>query len=321
MQAVVVTEPGGPEVLRYCRMPDPVPGPGEVLVRTEAVGVNYRDVYVRTGAYPAELPIPGLEGAGRVVAVGAADGGFAVGDRVAWSYGRSSYAELVAVPVAQCVPVPEAIEWPIAGGAILQGVTAHYLLESVYRPEPGEAVLIHAGAGGMGQLLVQWATARGARVLTTVSTDEKEKLAWEAGAWQVLRYGDDLAESVRELTAGEGVAAVYDGVGAATFEASLAALRPRGMLALFGSASGRVPPVDLQRLAELGSLCVTRPLLPHFVRTHAEVLWRANAVFTAIADGTLRIRLGGTYPLAHAAQAHRDIESRSTTGSLVLLPG
>ncbi|MQY28018.1 quinone oxidoreductase family protein [Nocardia aurantia] len=319
MRAVVVTRPGGPEVLRYCRIPDPVPGPGEVLVRTEAIGVNFRDVYVRTGAYPAELPVPGLEGAGVVVDAGHG-GEFAVGDRVAWSYGRAGYAELVAVPVAQCVLVPDGIDRTIAGGAILQGVTAHYLLESVYRPEPGEAILIHAGAGGMGQLLVQWAAARGARVITTVSTDEKEKAAWEAGAWQVLRYGAELAESVRELTGGEGVAAVYDGVGAATFEASLTSLRPRGMLVSFGSASGRVPPLDLQRLAELGSLSITRPLLPHFVHTHAEVLWRANAVFAAIADGTLRVRLGGTYPLADAARAHRDIESRATTGSLVLLP-
>ncbi|MCX4094153.1 quinone oxidoreductase family protein [Nocardia sp. alder85J] len=320
MRAVVVTEPGGPEVLRYCGMPDPVPGPGQVLVRTEAIGVNFRDVYVRTGAYPAELPVPGLEGAGVVVGRGDGVAEFALGDRVAWAYGRSSYAELVAVPVAQCVPVPDDIDWPVAGGAILQGVTAHYLLESVYRPEPGQTILIHAGAGGMGQLLVQWAAAHGARVITTVSTDEKEKTAWEAGAWRVLRYGADLAPAVRELTAGEGVAAVYDGVGAATFESSLASLRLRGTLVLFGSASGRVPPVDPQRLAELGSLCLTRPLLPHFVHTRAEVLWRAGAVFTAIADGTLRIRFGGSYALAHAAQAHRDIESRSTTGSLVLRP-
>lgn len=319
MHAVVVTEPGGPDALRYRRMPDPVPGPGEVLVRTRAIGVNYRDVYVRRGEYPAELPIPGLEGAGEVVAVreGAE---VAVGDRVAWGYGRAGYAELVAVPADQCVPVPDGIDWQVAGGALLQGMTAHYLLESVYRPTPADAILVHAGAGGMGRLLVQWAAARGAEVITTVSTDEKEKLAREAGARHVLRYGDDLAGHVRELTGGEGVSAVYDGVGAATFESSLASLRPRGTLALFGSASGRVPPFDLQRLAERGSLSVTRPVLPHFVRTRAEVLWRANDVFRAISDGTLRIRFGGVYALPDAARAHRAIESRATTGSLVLLP-
>ncbi|MDN3260554.1 quinone oxidoreductase [Streptomyces sp. CSDS2] len=319
MHAIVVTEPGGPDALRYRRMPDPVPGPGEVLVRTRAIGVNYRDVYVRRGEYPAELPVPGLEGAGEVVAAGEG-AGVAVGDRVAWAYGKGSYAELVAVPAGQCVPVPDGIDWQVAGGALLQGMTAHYLLESVYRPAPGEPVLIHAGAGGMGQLLVQWATARGAKVITTVSTDEKEKLAREAGAWHVLRYGDDLAGRVRELTGGEGVCAVYDGVGAATFEASLASLRPRGTLALFGSASGRVPPFDLQRLAEAGSLLVTRPVLPHFVRTRDEVLWRANEVFGALSENTLRVRFGGTYALSDAAQAHRAIESRATAGSLVLLP-
>lgn len=319
MHAVVVTEPGGPDALRYRRMPDPVPGPGEVLVRTRAIGVNYRDVYVRRGEYPAELPVPGLEGAGEVVA--ACEGAeVAVGDRVAWAYGRASYSELVAVPADQCVPVPDGIDWQVAGGALLQGMTAHYLLESVYRPTPEDSVLVHAGAGGMGQLLVQWATARGAEVITTVSTDEKEKLAREAGARHVLRYGDDLAGRVRELTGGEGVSAVYDGVGAATFESSLASLRPRGTLALFGSASGRVPPFDLQRLAELGSLFVTRPVLPHFVRTRAEVLWRANEVFSAVSEGILRIRFGGTYALSDAAQAHRAIESRATAGSLVLLP-
>ncbi|CAL9289886.1 quinone oxidoreductase family protein [Streptomyces sp. SudanB182_2057] len=320
MHAIVVTEPGGPDALRYQRMPDPVPGPGEVLVRTRAIGVNYRDVYVRRGEYPAELPVPGLEGAGEVVAVG--EGAeVAVGDRVAWAYGKGSYAELVSVPAGQCVPVPDGIDWRVAGGALLQGMTAHYLLESVYRPAPEEPVLIHAGAGGMGQLLVQWATARGAKVITTVSTDEKEKLAREAGAWHVLRYGADLAGQVRELTGGEGVCAVYDGVGAATFEASLASLRPRGTLALFGSASGRVPPFDLQRLAESGSLLVTRPVLPHFVRTRAEVLWRAKEVFGALSGNILRVRFGGTYALSDAARAHRAIESRATTGSLVLLPG
>ncbi|MEU1546790.1 quinone oxidoreductase [Nocardia sp. NPDC005745] len=320
MRAVVVSEPGGPDVLRYNHMPDPVPGPGEVLVRTGAIGVNYRDVYVRSGTYPAELPIPGLEGAGVIVAIGSDSGEFTVGDRVAWGFARGSYAELVAVPAGQCVPVPDNIELQVAGSGLLQGMTAHYLLESVYKPTPGEVILVHAGAGGTGQLLIQWATARGIRVITTVSTDEKEKLAREAGAWQVLRYGADLADRVRELTEGDGVTAVYDGVGAPTFEASLAALRPRGVLVLFGAAGGQVPPLDLQRLAGRGSLYVTRPVLPDFLRTRAEVLSRSHAVFKALADSTLRIRCGGTYPLADAAQAHRDLESRATTGSLVLIP-
>jgi NADPH2:quinone reductase len=199
-------------------------------------------------------------------------------------------------------------------------MTAHYLIESIYRPEPGETVLVHAGAGGVGLILTQLLTARGIRVITTVSTDEKETLSSAAGAAEVLRYGDDLAERVRALTDGVGVAAVYDGVGAATFEASLAALRVRGTLALFGGASGPVPPFDLQRLSTAGSLFVTRPTLAHYTRDRAELTWRAGDILDAVAEGTLNIRIGATYPLADAERAHRDLEGRKTTGSIVLLP-
>lgn len=321
MRAIQVSENGGPEVLQLTELPDPTPGPGQVLVRTEAIGVNFIDVYFRTGAYAAELPyIPGKEAAGVVTAVGAGVSDFAVDDRVAWGFGNKSYAESVAVDAAAAVPVPDGIDWPVAASALLQGMTAHYLIESVYRPVPDEAVLVHAGAGGVGLILTQLATARGIRVISTVSSDEKEKLAKDAGAWQVLRYGDDLAGQVRELTDGHGVAAVYDGVGAATFEASLAALRIRGTLALFGAASGPVPPFDLQRLNSAGSLSVTRPTLAHYTRDRDELLWRSGDVFAAITDGSLQIRIGGSYPLAEAAQAHRDLEARKTTGSIVLLP-
>lgn len=321
MRAIQVSEVGGPEVLRPAEVPDPTPGPGRLLVRTEAIGVNFIDVYYRTGAYPNPLPfVPGREAAGVVVGIGSGVTEFAVGDRVAWAFSPGAYAELVAVDAAVTVAVPEGVEWPVAASALLQGMTAHYLIESVYRPEPGETVLLHAGAGGVGLILTQLAAARGVKVITTVSSDDKEKLSRDAGAWQVLRYGDTLVEQVRELTDGVGVAAVYDGVGATTFEASLAALRVRGMLALFGASSGPVPPFDLQRLNPAGSLFVTRPSLAHYIRDRAELDWRAGDVFRAITDGVLRVRIGGSYPLADAAAAHRDLEARATTGSLVLLP-
>ncbi|MCM6776701.1 quinone oxidoreductase [Nocardia sp. CDC159] len=321
MRAIQVSEHGGPEVLKYAEVPDPQPGPGQLLVQTEAIGVNYIDTYFRTGAYPQDVPyIPGSEGAGVVRAAGDGVGEFRIGDRVAWAAAPGSYAERVLVPAAVAVPVADGVEPAVAASALLQGMTAHYLVESIHRPEPGAAVLVHAGAGGVGLLLTQLAAAKGARVITTVSSDEKEALSREAGAAEVLRYGDDLADRVRELTGGEGVAAVYDGVGRATFEASLASLRIRGMLALFGAASGPVPPFDLQRLNRAGSLFVTRPTLAHYTRTRDELLWRAGDIFDAIAKGTLRVRVGATYPLAEAERAHRDLEGRKTTGSIVLLP-
>ncbi|WP_416063540.1 quinone oxidoreductase family protein [Rhodococcus indonesiensis] len=321
MRAIEVARFGGPEVLTPVEVPAPEPGPGQLLVRTDAVGVNYIDTYFRTGLYPRELPyIPGTEGTGRVVATGEGVAGVAVGDRVSWAAADSSYAEQVLVPAAVAVPVPDAVPAEQAASALLQGMTAHYLLNSTYPAQPGETVLVHAGAGGVGLLLTQLAAAKDVRVITTVSSDEKEALSRGAGATEVLRYSDDLAEQVRDLTGGEGVAAVYDGVGAATFESSLASLRIRGTLALFGAASGPVPPFDLQRLNPAGSLYVTRPTLAHHVRTREELMWRAGDVFAAVADGTLTVRVGARYPLAQAAQAHRDLEARRTTGSIVLLP-
>ncbi|WP_433192529.1 quinone oxidoreductase family protein [Nocardia sp. CA-107356] len=321
MRAIQVSEHGGPEVLNYVEVPDPQIGPGQLLVDTEAIGINFIDTYIRTGRYPQSVPyVPGAEGTGVVAEIGADVTEFAVGDRVAWAAAPSSYAQRVAVPAAVAIKVPDGVDAPVAASALLQGMTAHYLIESIYKPEPGETVLVHAGAGGVGLLLTQLAAARGVRVIATVSSDAKEKLSREAGATEVLRYSDDLAEQVRALTDGVGVAAVYDGVGAATFEASLASLRIRGMLALFGAASGPVPPFDLQRLNPAGSLFVTRPTLVHYTRDRAELLWRATDILTAIANGTLHVRIGASYRLAEAAQAHRDLEGRKTTGSIVLLP-
>lgn len=321
MRAIQVSEHGGPEVLRSVELPDPRIGPGQLLVDTQAIGVNFIDTYFRTGLYPQATPyIPGSEGTGIVAAVGAEVTGFAVGDRVAWASAPGSYAEKVAVDADVAVQVPEGVEPTVAAAALLQGMTAHYLVESVFRPEPGDPVLIHAGAGGVGLLLTQMAAAKGARVITTVSTDDKEKLSRAAGAAEVLRYGDDLADRVRALTGGAGVAAVYDGVGASTFDASLASLRVRGTLALFGGASGAVPPFDPQRLNAAGSVWLTRPSLGAYTRDRAEFLWRATDVFDGIAAGTLDFRIGATFPLADAARAHTELAARRTTGSIVLLP-
>jgi NADPH2:quinone reductase len=321
MHAIQVSEHGGPEVLRYAEVTDPQIGPGQLLVDADAIGVNFIDTYIRTGVYPQPVPyIPGAEGAGVVAAVGAGVTEFQVGDRVAWATGTASYAQKVAVDAAIAVPVPDGCESTVAASALLQGMTAHYLVNSVYNPEPGESVLVHAGAGGVGLILTQLAAARGVRVITTVSTDEKVAISRGAGAAEVLRYGDDLARRVRALTDGAGVAAVYDGVGKETFDASLDSLRVRGILALFGGASGQVPPVDPQRLNLGGGLFLTRPSLAHYTRDRAELLWRAGDILDAVAAGALHIRIGDTYPLADAADAHRDLEGRKTTGSIVLIP-
>lgn len=321
MRAIQVNQHGGPEVLQLAEVPDPEITAGQLLVRTEAVGVNFIDTYFRTGAYPRPVPyIPGAEGTGVVEQVGEQVSGFAVGDHVAWASAEGSYAEKVAVDAERAVPVPAGVEAPEAASALLQGMTAHYLLNSVYNAQPADWVLVHAGAGGVGLILTQLAAARGVRVITSVSTDDKEALSRAAGAAEVVRYGDELAAQVRDITDGEGVAAVYDGVGAATFESSLAALRIRGTLALFGAASGPVPPFDPQRLNPAGSVYLTRPTLVHFTRDREELLWRSGDVFAAIADGSLQITIGATYPLADAATAHRDLEGRKTTGSIVLLP-
>jgi NADPH2:quinone reductase len=323
MRAIQITETGGPEVLRLAELPDPEPGPGQLLVELAAAGVNYVDTYHRSGAYPMPLPfVPGSEGAGTVTALGPDVDNVAVGDRVAGAGSIGSYAEQAVVPAEQAVPVPQGVDIEIAAGCLLQGMTAHYLAVSVHAVQPGETVLVHAAAGGMGLLLTQLATARGGRVIGTVSTPDKERLARETGAAEVIRYTeiDDVAAEVRRLTGGEGVAAVYDGVGASTFDASLAALRRRGMLALCGAASGPVPPVDPQRLNSAGSVFLTRPSLAHYVATREELTWRAGEVFDAILDGSLRITIGGRYPLADAGRAHEDLQGRRTTGKLLLLP-
>ena len=322
MRAVQVTETGGPEVLAPAELPDPAPRPGEVLVEVAAAGVNYIDTYQREGRYPMPLPyVPGLEGAGRVREVGGQVDGFAVGDRVAWAETLGSYAELVCVPADKAVPVPDGVSDELAAAALLQGMTAHALIHDTYPVQAGDDVLVHAAAGGVGQLLTQLATARGARVIATVSTAEKAELAKQAGAAEVIRYTevDDLAPAVRDLTGGVGVAAAYDGVGRDTFDASLASLRPRGYVVLFGAASGPVPAVDPMRLYN-GSFFLTRPRFHDYVNTLEQLRARAAAVYAAVGDGSLTIRIGHRYPLAEARTAHTDLQSRRTTGKLLLLP-
>lgn len=323
MRAIQITENGGPEVLIPAELEEPVAGPGEVLVDVIAAGVNYIDTYQRQGIYPMTLPyVPGLEGVGRVRSAGEAVTEFAPGDRVAWSETLGSYAQVIAVPVDKAVPVPEAVDDESAVGALLQGMTAHFLVHDTYPVASGEDVLVHAAAGGVGLLLTQLAVARGARVIATVSTAEKEELARTAGAAEVVRYTevDDLAAAVRHLTGGAGVHVAYDSVGLTTFDASLASLRRRGMLVLFGAASGPVPPVDPQRLNAAGSVFLTRPKLFDYVHERQELTAKAGAVYAAVADGTLHVRIGHRYPLSDARAAHEDLQGRRTTGKLVLLP-
>ncbi|HEY2195299.1 MAG TPA: quinone oxidoreductase [Actinomycetospora sp.] len=320
MRAVRVEAHGGPEVLVPADLPDPEPGEGEVLVDLEAVGVNYIDTYVRSGIYPATLPtVPGLEGAGTVAAVGPGVSDVAVGDRVAFSDGPGAYAQRAVVPAARVVPVPDAVPTELAAASLLQGMTAHYLVHDTHPVVPGDAVLVHAGAGGVGLLLCRMASRLGATVIATTSGEAKAELARGAGAHHVLRY-EGFADRARELTGGRGVAVVYDGVGATTFDGSLASLRVRGVLALYGAASGPVPPVDPQRLNSGGSLYLTRPSLGWHIITTEALRERAAAVFAMVADGSLPIRIGGRYALDDAAQAHRDLEGRATTGKLLLIP-
>ena len=320
MRAIVVTAIGGSEVLELQDVPTPVAGPGDLLVQVEAAGVNYRDVYERNGTYPTVPPFTaGAEGAGRVLEVGEGVTEFAPGDRVGWNTAQGSYAEQVLVPARNAVPVADAVSSETAAAVYLQGLTAHYLATSTYPVRAGDVAVVHAAAGGVGLLLTQMVKLLGGRVIATTSSDEKAALARGAGADETIPY-EGFAQRVRELTDGEGAAVVYDGVGQATFDASLAALRPRGTMVLYGAASGPVPPVDPIRLQNLGSLYLTRPSLPHYVADRTELLSRSEAVFAWIAAGRLDVRIGGRYPLEEARRAQDDLQARRTTGKLLLLP-
>jgi NADPH2:quinone reductase len=323
MHAIQVAETGGPEVLTYVEKPTPSPGPGEVLIKAEAVGVNFIDTYHRSGLYPRELPfVLGAEVCGTVEAVGEDVAALRVGDRVVTAQANGAYAEYSVAPADFAAYVPDGVTPEVAAASLLKGMTAHYLIKSVYPVQEGDAVLVHAGAGGVGLILTQWATSQAVRVITTVSTPEKAELSRQAGAVEVLDYPDDPAEfgaKVKEMTDG-GVAAVYDGVGATTFDASLASLRVRGTLALFGASSGPVPEFDPQRLNTAGSLFLTRPTLVHYTRTPDEFAWRAGELLDAIAKGTINVTVSERYRLADAEQAHRDLQARKTVGSVVLVP-
>ena len=322
MLAIQITQNGGAEVLIPREIPTPTPGPGEVLIKIEASGVNFVDVYIREGRYPGKLPLVlGQEAAGTVTALGPDVAGVKVGDRVAWCHIPGTYAEFATAPVSRLVAIPEGIGFQQAAAAMLQGMTAHYLAYSTYPIQKGDAVLVHAGAGGVGLLMIQMAKQLGARVFTTVSTEEKAALARAAGADEVVLYTrEDFAAKVKELTQGAGLPVVYDSVGKTTFDASLTCLRRRGMLVLFGGASGAVPPFDLVKLSTMGSLYVTRPSLKDYISTREELEWRAGDVLKWVAEGNLKLRIEHTYPLREAAQAHRDLEGRKTTGKVLLIP-
>ncbi|MFC9335869.1 quinone oxidoreductase family protein [Arthrobacter sp. NPDC057009] len=318
--AIVARQPGGPEVLDFTEIDRPAPGPGQLLVKVAATGVNFIETYQRSGTYKVAYPFtPGSEAAGVVEEIGEGVEDYTVGSRVATAEGTACYAGYIVLDAAKALPVPDAVDDRTAAALPLQGMTAHYLINSSFRVEPGHSVLVHAGAGGVGLLLIQLLKARGARVITTVSTDEKESLARGAGADEVLRY-NGFPHAVRDLTHGAGVNVVYDGVGKDTFDGSLSSLRTRGSMVLFGAASGPVPPVDPQRLNAGGSLTLTRPSLAHFLGNPQERLWRSTEIFGAAADGSLKVRIGATYPLAEARRAHEDLEGRRTTGKVLLLP-
>ncbi|MFE4837849.1 quinone oxidoreductase family protein [Arthrobacter sp. NPDC056691] len=318
--AMQITRAGGPEVFDRIHVPRPVPGPGQLLVRVAAVGVNFIETYQRAGVYAVEYPlVPGVEGAGTVEEVGAGVTGFGVGDRVATTEGEGSYAEYMVLDAGKALPVPDSVSDTVAAAVPAQGITAHYLVTSSYAVRAGDTALTYAGAGGVGLLLIQLLKLKGATVITTTSTPEKAKLAREAGADHVLDYAR-VPERVRELTGGRGVDVVYDGIGRDTFEGSLGALRIRGTLVLFGGASGQVPPFDLQQLNAHGSLTVTRPKIDDFLLDDEERRWRSSEVFGLVADGRLKVSIGAHFPLGQAGQAHAALESRATTGKVILVP-
>lgn len=322
MKAIRIHETGGPETLRFEDVPEPKPGAGEALVEIAAAGVNYIDVYFRTGLYPYAIPgTLGLEAAGTVVAIGADVHDVRPGDRVAYTNVPGAYAQRSVVPADRLVKLPEGVTFRDGAAAMLQGMTAHYLAHSTYALRSGDVCLVHAAAGGVGLLLCQIAKLRGATVIGTTSTEEKAGLARTAGADHVILYGEhDFAAEARRVSGGAGVHVVYDGVGVSTFMKGLGCLRPRGMMVLFGQASGPVPPFDLGLLNVMGSLYVTRPSLGAYVASRSELASRASDLFGWIAAGKLRLRIEHEYPLRDAAQAHRALEGRKTTGKVLLIP-
>ncbi len=322
MRAIRVHTPGGPDAMRCDEVAKPVPGPGHALVKIAAAGVNFIDVYFRTGLYKAQPPVTlGMEGAGVVESAGSDVSEVAPGDRVAWAMCRGSYAEYALVPSAQLVKLPDNIDFEHAAAVMLQGMTAHYLTHSTFPLKEGDTALVHAAAGGVGLLLVQVAKMCGARVIGTVSTQAKADLAIEAGADAVILYSrQDFEPEVKRLTDNRGVDVVYDSVGQATFMKSLVCLRPRGMMVSFGQSSGPVQAFDPLLLNQMGSLFLTRPSLAHHCATRLELLWRADDILGWVASGRLKVRIDRTYPLADAAQAHRDLEGRKTAGKVLLIP-
>ena len=324
MKAIRVNEQGGPEVLSYEDVEVPEPGPGEARIKLAAAGVNYIDTYQRSGAYPVETPFTlGSEGAGEVEAVGEGVEDVSPGDYVAFAGVSGAYAEQVVAPVERLVPFNVTmVEARVAAAIMLQGMTAHYLTHSTFPLQEGQTALVHAAAGGVGLLLCQMAKMRGATVIGTVSTEEKAELARGAGADEVILYTEqDFVEETNRITGGEGVDVVYDSVGKTTFDGSLDCLRTRGYMVLFGQSSGPVPPLEIQTLNQKGGLFLTRPSLVQYTVTREELLWRAESLFSWIGQNNLEVRIGGAYALSDAAQAHEDLESRKTTGKLILLPG
>jgi NADPH2:quinone reductase len=320
MRAVQISSAGGPEVLSLTEVQKPEPAPNQLLVRNLWAGINYIDIYQRSGRYPLEYPVTlGLEGSGEVVAVGSDVTTFKVGDLVCWGWAQGSYAEYTLVNQDKAVQVPSGVSMDIAAAAMMQGLTAHYLITSVYQATSGDYALVHAAAGGAGLFLCQMLKARGVKVIGTVSNQAKEELARAAGAAHVIRYDkEDFEQRVNEITLGQKCDVVYDSVGKDTFEASLKCLKPRGTLALFGAASGAVPPFDLQRLSSLGSLNITRPTLANFIQDSEELQWRCKEIFDEITAGRLKVSVSKKYELEEAQQAHIDIESRATSGKLLL---
>ena len=320
MKAIFVTEPGGVDKLRYEDLPVPEAGPGQALVKLHFSGVNFIDIYFRTGLYKAPPPVVlGMEGAGVVQSVGAGVTDLAPGDRVAYAMARGSYAEYAVVPAWQLVKIPDEIGFDIAAGSMLQGMTAHYLTHSTYQLKPGDTALVHAAAGGAGQWIVAAAKLRGARVIGTTSTEEKAEIARTAGCDEVILYTQqDFEVEVKRLTGNKGVDVVYDSVGKATWEKSLNSLKPRGMMVSFGNASGPVDPIAPLVLNQKGSLFLTRPTLAHYAATRGELLWRATDVFQWLRDGEVELQIHAVYPLSEAGRAQADLESRKTTGKLLL---